>query len=244
MIHNHAISEKSPTRLLIFIVPLTAILLVAALWRFTPLREFVNQEKLQALIQAQWTNQWWAVLLVIVVYLIANLLMFPNSILNIAVILGIGGFTGWLYAICGSLSAATVFFFVGHFWGVERLNALDYAGIRTIRKFLAKGGIAAVVAVRAVPSVPNAVVNSVIGTFDISYRDFIVGIFLAHLPGTLCLALFGKQLKNLFADPSPRNIALLLLVGCAAAGLIVVLRRRLKAQLGDESEMPDSESRP
>jgi uncharacterized membrane protein YdjX (TVP38/TMEM64 family) len=235
---------KGFTRLLIFIVSIITVLLLAALWRFTPLREIASSGRLQALIRARWTNQWWTVLPVMAVYLISSLLMFPNSILNIAVILGVGGFFGWLYAICGSLAAATVLFFAGRFWGVERLNASNYAGIPKIRRFLAKGGIAAVVAVHAVPSAPYGVVNSIIGTFGIRYRDFIVGTFIAHLPGTLCLAFFGKQLKNLLEDPSPQNIAVLLLIICAAVVLILVLRRRLKAHLGDEPELDNSGSRP
>jgi len=234
---------KRFTQLPIFIVPIIAVLIVAALWRFTPLHEIGNPEKLQALIRALWTNQWWTVFLVIVVYLIANLLMFPNSILNIAVILGVGGFFGWLYAICGSLSAATVFFFAGYFWGAKRLNASKYKGIPKIRRFLAKGGVAAVVAVHAVPSAPYGVVNSIIGTFNISYRDFIVGTSIGHLPGTLCLALFGKQLKNLLDDPSPQNIAILLIIVCAAVALICVLRRRLKTHIGDATELDNSGSR-
>ena len=240
MSHGHTISGKRLTSPLIVIVPVIAILIAAALWRFSPLREIVSPEEMQEIMRAQWTKQWWTVLCVIAVYIVANLVMFPNSILNIAVILGVGGFIGWVYAICGSLSAATVFFFAGHFWGVERLKASKYAGIPKIRKFLAKGGIAAVVAVHAVPSAPYGVVNSIIGTFDISYRDFIVGTFIGHLPGTLCLALFGKQLKNLFDDPSPQNIAVLLLIVCAAVVLILVLRRRLKAHIGDESGLDNS----
>jgi uncharacterized membrane protein YdjX (TVP38/TMEM64 family) len=231
------------TWLLIFIVPISVVFIVAALWRFSPLSEIASPERLFALFRERWTDHWWTVLLVIVVYLIANLLMFPNSILNIAVILGVGGFIGWLYAILGSLSAATVFFFAGHFWGMERQNASKYAGIPKIRKFLAKGGIAAVVAVHAIPTAPYGIVNSIIGTFDISYRDFIVGTFLGHLPGTLCLAIFGKQLKNLLDDPSPQNIALILLIVFAAGVLIFVLRRRLKSPSGDESEMDNPGSR-
>jgi len=221
-------------------VPVVAALVTAALWLFTPLREIVSPEKLQVLVRGPWTHQWWTVFLVVVVYLIANLLMFPNSILNIGLILGVGGFIGWLYAICGSLSASTVFFFAGNFWGVERLNALNHAGIPKIRKFLAKGGVAAVVAVHAVPSAPYGVVNSIIGTFDISYRDFIVGTFIGHLPGTLCLALFGKKMKNIFNDPSPQNLAFLLLIEFSAVVLVLVLRRRLEAEIGDESELDNS----
>lgn len=237
------ISVKRSTRLLMILIPVAVILMVAALWRFTPLHDIASPAKLQAVIQAQWTNQWWAVFLVIAVYLMGNLLLFPNSILNIAVILGVGGFTGWLYAICGSLSAATVCFFVGHFWGVSRLNAMNYAGIHKIRHFMARGGIAAVVAVHAVPSGPYGVVNAIIGTFNVRYWDFLIGTLIGHLPGTLCLAIFGKQLKTLWADPSPRNAAILLLIAGAAVVLIMVLRKKLKAHIGVDPELDNSGAR-
>ncbi len=236
MIAGHNLLGRKFTPRLVFIVPVIVIVTFAALWRFTPLRDLASQENLQALMQAAWTRQWWTVLLVMAVYIIANLVMFPNSLLNIAVILGAGGFLGWTYAICGSLSAATVFFLAGRFWGAERLNTAKHPEIPKIRKFLAKGGIAAVVAVHVVPTAPYVVVNSIIGTFNIRYRDFVAGTFIGHLPGTLCLALFGKQVKSLFADPSPLNIAILLLIAGAAVVLLLVLRKRLKAQLGGESE--------
>ena len=244
MTHNNYIIWKRFPRLLIFIVPVIVILILAALWRFTSLREIVSPEKLQEMMRAEWTTQWWTVLCVIAVYIIANLVVFPNSLLNIAVILGVGGLIGWLYAISGSLSAATLFFFAGRFLGAEKLNASSYAAIPKIKQFMAKGGVASVVAIHAVPSAPYGVVNAIIGTFDIKYRDFIVGTFIGHLPGTLCLAVFGKQLKDLFQDPSPQNIAILLLMAGAAAVLIFVLRRRLKAQLGDDPGLDNLDSRP
>lgn len=242
MSDDNAITGKRFPRLLIFIIPLIAILIVAALWRFTPLREIASPEKLQDIMRAEWTRQWWTILCVMAVYIMANLVIFPNSLLNIAVILGVGGFTGWLYAICGSLSAASVLFFAGRFWGAEKLNASNYAPIPKIKKFMTKGGVAAVVAVHAVPSLSYGVVNSIIGTFDIKYRDFILGTFIGHLPGTLCLALLGKQVKNIFDDPSPQNITILVLFICAAAVLIFVLRRKLKAHLGDNPKRNNLES--
>jgi phospholipase D1/2 len=207
---------------------------LAALWTFTPLRQFVNSDHLQEFSRSHLLNQWWTILLIVPVYIVGSLLMFPNLALNIAVILSIGGLLGWLYAICGSLTAATVFFFIGHFLGMEKLNALNYGGIDKIKAFLNKGGIASVVAVRALPSAPYAIVNSAAGTFDIRYRDFIIGTFIAHLPGTLSLALLGKQLKSALAEPSPLNISILILILCAGGLLIWLLRSRVRKQIDDE----------
>jgi len=90
-----------------------------------------------------------------------------------------------------------------------------------------------VVAVRVFPSAPYAIVNSAAGAFDVSYRDFIIGTFIAHLPGTLSLALLGKQLKSVLAEPSPLNISILILILCAGGLLIWLLRSRVKQQIED-----------
>lgn len=223
----------SVNSLLVLIGAVVMSAVLAALWKFTPLHNYVNSDHLQELSRSHLVNQWWTILLIVPVYIVGSLLMFPNLALNIAVILSIGGLLGWLYAICGSLSAATVFFFLGHFLGVEKLNALKYGGIDKIKMFLSKGGIAAVVAVRVFPSAHYAVVNSVAGAFNISYRDFIIGTFIAHLPGTLSLALLGEQLKSVFAEPSPLNISILILILCAGGLLIWLLRSRVRKHIDD-----------
>jgi uncharacterized membrane protein YdjX (TVP38/TMEM64 family) len=217
----------------------TAILVVvvalAALWKLTPLREYTNDTHLQALSQAYLLNQWWSIFIIIPIYVLASLLMFPNLVLNIAVILSIGGWLGWLYAVCGSLSAATVFFLLGRLLGMKKLDNFKYAGIAKAKLFLRKGGIPAVVAVRVLPSAPYAVVNSVAGTLDISYHDFIMGTFIAHLPGTLSLALLGQQLKTVLSQPSPLNISILISILCGAGLLIWWLHSRVKNNMEDVS---------
>jgi uncharacterized membrane protein len=69
------------------------IAVLAALWKFTPLHNFVNSDHLQEFGRSHLMHQWWAILLIVPVYIVGSLLMFPNLALNIAVILSIGG---WL----------------------------------------------------------------------------------------------------------------------------------------------------
>jgi uncharacterized membrane protein YdjX (TVP38/TMEM64 family) len=223
----------SVNSLFVLIGAVVMIAVLTALWKFTPLRELANSDHLQELSRSHLVNQWWIILLIVSVYIVGSLLMFPNLALNIAVILSIGGLLGWVYAICGSLSAATVSFFLGHFLGVKKLSALKYAGIDRIKTFLSKAGIAAVVAVRVFPIAPYAIVNSVAGAFNISYRNFIIGTFISHVPGTLSLALLGEQLRSVFAEPSPLNISISILILCAGGLLIWLLRSRVRRQIED-----------
>ena len=209
-------------------IPLAgAFLLVVALagmWRFTPLRQYTDPETLRALISMV-RAQWWTPLAVIPAYLIASSLMFPNMVLNGAIILTLGGMLGWACAVGGSLTAASAFFFLGNRFGAGKLDFIRGERFERVRQFLRKGGIGAVVAVRMVPIAPYAVVNTAAGTIDLRFRDYFIGTFIAHLPGTLTLAVFGEQLETVIMDPSAKNITILTAVLLLGIGLVWVVKR-------------------
>jgi phospholipase D1/2 len=190
---------------------LVVILGLAGIWRFTPLQHYTDQENLSRLITFV-RGQWWTLLTVIPAYLVANSLLFPNMVLNCAVILTLGGFFGWACAITGSITAASLFFYLGRRFGTAKLDFMKGNRFEKVRKFLRKGGIGAVVSVRMIPIAPYAIVNTAAGSINLRFRDFLIGTFIAHLPGTLTLAIFGEQLENMITDPSAENIMVLLAV--------------------------------
>jgi uncharacterized membrane protein YdjX (TVP38/TMEM64 family) len=166
--------------------------------------------------------------------------MFPNMALNAAVILALGGFLGWSSAMAGSLVSAAFYFFVGWRFGAERLKRLDSERLKKLQRILRKGGIAAVVSVRLVPTAPYPVVNAAAGAVHIRFRDFMIGTLLAHLPGTITLAFFGEQLENVVRRPSVQNLLILAVIALAGALVIRLLRsyasRRLEGDDDDSGE--------
>jgi len=204
-------------------VILLAISGLAGIWHF-PLQHYADQENLSRLITFV-RGQWWTPLAIIPTYLVANSLLFPNMVLNSAIILTLGGFFGWACAIAGSLTAASLFFFFGRRFGAGRLDFMKGKRFEKVQKFLRKGGIGAVVGVRMIPIAPYAVVNTAAGSIDLRFRDYLIGTFIAHLPGTLTLAIFGEQLENVIADPSAGNITILLAVVLLGIALIWGVKR-------------------
>jgi len=209
---------------------LLAILGLVGIWRFTPLQYFTDQENLSGLITFV-RGQWWTPLAVIAAYLVANSLLFPNMVLNGAIILTLGGFLGWACAITGSLSAASLFFFLGRRFGTGKIDFMKGKRFQKVQSFLRKGGIGAVVGVRMIPVAPYAVVNTAAGSINLRFRDFLIGTFIAHLPGTLTLAIFGEQLENVITDPSAENIALLLAVVILGIALIWGIKRYARKRI-------------
>ncbi len=203
---------------------LLVVLGLAGMWRFTPLRHYADQESLSRLI-AFIRDQWWTFLAVIPAYLVANSLLFPNMVLNGAIILTLGGFSGWVCAIAGSLTAASFFFFLGRRLGNGKLGFMKGKRFGKARKFLRKGGISAVIGVRMIPIAPYAVVNIAAGSIDLRFRDYLIGTFIAHLPGTVILAIFGERLETAITDPSGKNIAILLAVTMLGIALIWGVKR-------------------
>ena len=203
---------------------LLVVLGLAGMWRFTPLRHYADQENLSRLINFV-RAQWWTPLAIIPAYLVANSLLFPNMALNGAIILTLGGLSGWACAIAGSLTAASVFFFLGRRFGAGKLDFMKGKRFGKVRKFLRRGGIGAVVGVRMIPIAPYAVVNIAAGSIDLRFRDYLIGTFIAHLPGTLILAIFGEQLETVVTEPSAENIAILLAVAMLGIALIWGVKR-------------------
>ena len=203
---------------------LLVVLGLAGMWRFSPLRHYADPENLGSLITLV-RGRWWTPLAVIPVYLVANSLLFPNMVLNVAIILTLGSFFGWACAITGSLTAASLFFFLGRRFGTGKLDFMKSKRFEKVRQLLRKGGIGAVLGVRMIPIAPYAVVNTAAGSIDLRFRDYLVGTFIAHLPGTLTLAIFGEQLETVITDPSAKNVTILLTVVMLGIALIWGVRR-------------------
>ncbi|MFW7381333.1 MAG: TVP38/TMEM64 family protein [Oligoflexus sp.] len=228
--------KKMKTMLLRFlpvVVGGAIIIIFLSIWRHSPIQEYAEQEKLQNLL-LNMRDQGWTPFLVYPTYIIAHFFLFPNMVLNAAVIITFGGFIGWLLAITGSLCSASVFFFLGHKFGGSKLQHYQTGRIVKLRKLLRKGGVGAVLSVRLVPIAPYPVVNSAAGAIHLRYFDFIAGTFLAHLPGTVTLAFFGEQLEAVLRDPSPKN--LLILASIVMIGILIIWSIKRIAEIKMEKE--------
>lgn len=214
-------AEPAPHRnlLLIGIGAFVAALLLAAVWRWTPLNAYADPKALAALLH-QLRESPWALLVIIGIYIAANAMLFPNTVLNIATILGLGTTMGLPCALAGSLAAGLVAYAAGHYFGAERLQRLEAGKLERLSARLRRGGILGITMLRLLPIAPYTVVNLMAGAARVGVVPFSVGTLLGLLPGNLLVTAFGHQLRSMIREPSVSEVvAMVAIIFVAAAGL-------------------------
>lgn len=148
----------------------------------------------------------WALPLVCVVYIGANLIFFPITVLTLATAMVFGALLGPIYAICGALVSAAVMFGLGHVIGRGGLRKLMGERLRTLDAKLTENSVAGVAMVRMVPIAPFTLVNLVGGISSISFIAFMAGTFLGFLPGAIAKGLVGDSLARIVLNPTPSTL--------------------------------------
>jgi uncharacterized membrane protein YdjX (TVP38/TMEM64 family) len=104
-------------------VLLFLLLALPAAWRWTALNQWVNFEKVVAFQEAVRSYPA-AFLLVLAIYLLATVVLFPMTMLNVATVLTFGPFLGNAYALAGWLLSSTVGYGAGRMLGQEMLHRI------------------------------------------------------------------------------------------------------------------------
>lgn len=221
-------------RVPVLIAVATALIAVAAAWRWTPLAEWVKVETL--VDAAEWLRARPAAPFVVVAsYVVAALVMFPVTALVVATVLVFGPVAGFAYALAGAVLSAAATYGVGRLVGRDLVRRLAGKRLNTLSRRLGKRGLLTVAAVRLLPIAPFTVVNVVAGASHIRLRDFVGGTVLGMGPGIGATALFVDGVASALRAPGAGTFALLAAVvaGIALGGWLI--RRRLRAQEGDAS---------
>lgn len=224
--------DKAPARrsLSALATLLVIALLLAATWRWTPLSEWLNlDENISRLNQLR--NEWFTPFIVIAIYVVASLLVFPVTLLIIGTGLAFGSLYGFAYAMLGAEVSALVNYAIGHTFGRHAIRNLSNRWVTRISRQLAHQGVLAIVTLRFIPIAPFTVINLVAGASHIRLRDFALGTLLGMAPGILALTVFSDQVVAAITAPEAiRIVGLLVLAVVIAAGSWWFSRWLLKRQ--------------
>ena len=202
------------------------VAVLAAAWRFTPLRDWLDVNALAAFAD-RFGEQPATPLLVLLGYVVAGLLVVPVTLLIAATGLVFGPVLGVLYALAGALTSGLVTYAIGRKLGRPTVRRLAGPRLNSISRKLAKRGLLAVVLVRIVPVAPYTIVNMVAGASHIRLGDFLLGTLIGLLPGVLGTVLFVDRILATVRDPGFITFASLAVVAGLLAGFAVTLHRRL-----------------
>jgi phosphatidylserine/phosphatidylglycerophosphate/cardiolipin synthase-like enzyme/uncharacterized membrane protein YdjX (TVP38/TMEM64 family) len=231
------ISEESPESARLpwvrILVALAILVSLPAVWRWTPLSEWVDPP-----LVAAWAGRVQghplAPFLVTGLYVAASLVMVPITGLIVATAIVFDPWHAIVYSILGTVASGLAGFGIGHALARDTVRRLAGARLNRVSKLLGRGGIVAVVALRVLPIAPFSIANIVAGASHIRWRDFTIGTAIGLAPGILAINLFKSQVQSAIREPGLASVAI--------AGAVVVLimlgiawaRRTLQGLATDE----------
>ena len=212
--------EREPARRHITLVVsiLAGVLVLAAAWRWSPLKEWIDVGTLVGLA-AEFERAPTAPFIILGIFLVGGMLAFPLTVLIVVCALVFGPWYGFLYSMIGALLSAAFSYAVGHLVG--RRTVWRFAGkkLRELNRRLARRGFMTIIIVRIVPLAPFTVVNLIAGASRIRFQDFMLGSAVGLLPGITGISIFTDQLAATIQKPDLPAFAALV----AVVAIIIVI---------------------
>jgi phospholipase D1/2 len=190
----------------------SAVLLgLAAMWRWTPLRSWIDPEAIVSWAVALRDHTLAAAFIVPAAYVVAGLFLLPVTALILATAMTFDPWVAIAYSLVGSVASGLTGFALGHVLARDTVRRLAGTRLNRVSKLLGRGGIVAVIALRMLPVAPFTIANVVAGASHIRLKDFALGTALGLAPGIVAVNLFKSQAQRAIEDPG--LVSLLLLGG-------------------------------
>ncbi|MGE5469803.1 MAG: VTT domain-containing protein [Bacteroidota bacterium] len=181
--------------LVLFLLGLTA------LWRYTPLANYLHPDIVIAAAE-KFATRPWAPVVIILAYTPACLIMFPRPLITLAAVVAFGPMLGTAYALAGVMLAAMATYVAGRRLPHHVVRHLTGHSLNRMSDTLRRHGLLAVTALRLVPLAPFAAEGLVAGAIHIKAWHFMLGSLLGLMPGVLTTMAFGQQIGTALQDPS------------------------------------------
>jgi phospholipase D1/2 len=200
------------------------------LWRVTPLARWTDTASVEPMLETLRASTW-AVPIVLGLFVLGSLVVFPVTVLIAAAAIIFGPWSGFLWASVGSMAGALLTYLLGHVIGRRPFESLFGEWIHNVDQRLGRGGLVSVFLMRTVPVAPFTVVNIVAGASSIRLRDYVLGTVLGMGPGVAAITLLSDRLRALWEHPTPSRLALLAVAVCLWLAVVLGLQR-LSKRLG------------
>jgi len=184
-------------------------------WRFTPLADAVNAEAVVDWVET-FARYWWAPYAVALLYTPASFVMFPRALLTMAAAVAFGPWKGFAVAMGGIAINTMVAYGLGRTLDARVVKRLGGHKLDRVGNAIRREGFLAVATVGLLPVAPFLVVCMGFGTLRMKARDVLLGVLLAHLPGTVASTLLGDQVAAALAHDRAIN-------GWIVAGVLVFM---------------------
>lgn len=207
-----------------------ALAALAAAWRYTPLRELVTADRINAWARAARATPW-APWLLILAYTPAAFVMFPRPLLTLIAIIAFGTWLGFAYATAGVLLAAMASFYLGRMLHEERVKKIAGDQLDPVGKVMRQHGIVSIFALNMVPVPPFVVQGIIAGALRMKAWQFAVGNLLGMLPVLAAWTVLGTQINAAMEDFSSVSWWMIGAVVAVLAAITYFTRRWFARQM-------------
>ena len=184
------ISILKAVSLLFFIVAALAV------FRFTPLREFLTVERLSRFLDAAGV---WAPAVYVLVYTTGVCLFIPGTLLTTLGAALFGPYLGFIYVWVGAMAGASAAFLIGRTLGREFASSLIGDRLKKYDEAIEKNGFATVLYLRLL-YFPFTPMNFGMGLTQVRFRDYFVGTGLGIIVGTFIFTFFVGTLREVWVS--------------------------------------------
>jgi len=209
---------------------------LAAAWRWTPLREWLDLNHLVS-VADRLEDLPFTPVAVVGAYVVAGLVVMPVTVLIAVTGMVFGPFFGAIYALAGAIASAIVAYGIGRGLGRETVRRLAGSRLNRISRQLGRRGIVAIAIVRMLPLAPYTLVNIIAGASHIGLRDFVIGTAIGMLPGILATVVFVDRIVEAVRNPGAVAYLSLAVVVALLVAAVILLKRRL-AGLAEGAQRP------
>ena len=197
---------------------------VGLLWKYTPLAEAIQPDRLAAWLKT-FESSGWAPFVALGLFVAAAFAMMPLLILITATALVFDPLIAIAVSMCGSLLSSAGVYGVGAKFFRGGVHRAFGPAVERARAALHARGVIAIATIRMLPIAPFAVVNLAAGSIGVRFRDFLIGTALGLAPGIVVLSAFGQQVKSLWEQPTANGLLALAGIVLAWLGLSFGLQR-------------------
>ncbi|MGH7231382.1 MAG: VTT domain-containing protein [Nitrospiraceae bacterium] len=221
--------QPAGRRILTGAVILLGLLGIAAAWQWTPLRAWLDIDRLVGVVTA-FQDSDAAPFIVIGGFIVGGLVVFPVTVLIAVTVLAFGPLLGFTYSLIGMTLSAVATYGIGRALGRHAVHRLAGSRLNRLSRRLAKRGLLTVIAVRVLPVAPFTIVNMVAGASHIGFRDFLLGTIIGELPGLVAMSAFFDHVWAAIRHPGPKTFLVLVALAAAIVAGAWALRRWLSRQ--------------
>jgi phospholipase D1/2 len=195
------------------------VIALTALWRYTPLSNFVRPHKMLEYAHIARATPW-APFALAAAYVPAAFLMFPRPLLSLTAIVAFGLWIGGACILAGVMLAALATYFLGRLMPRGAVRRIAGSKFESFTALLREHAVMAVFAANMLPTPPFAVQGIMAGAIRLNLWEYSAGTLLSLTPGLVAVLIFGHQVTRALEDPSKVSYVAL---GCAGVGVAIVM---------------------